>query len=1226
MAGQHDRALGCHRRATRLDPQNADGLAVLATVCRRLGRNSEALEAIRAACRLDPQAGAYHGLLGEILRDGGQLIEAEAAFAQAVELEPDELAHVNGLADVRTRLGAMDGARALLEQAVSDGPDAHTCLHLAEVHSLQAESQRAAELAAQALALDPQAPDIVLRSAAILRTAGRAELALQAVQSCLGDHADDARLHHEHGLALESLGQHEAALEAFQNASRLSDQGDIARSLGALAVRAGRPDLAIPALERCLDCAPVSATGDRAAIHHLLGMAHAAAGDPQAAASAYMQASHLSPYQVAYALDAATAASANGDHDSAIGVLEEALIAHGDAAELHAVLGRSFEARGWSGEALAAYSRAVELDPAQAEYHRSRARLLAESAPAEAIDALGRAVAIDPDDAETYHHLGQAYVRLGEYRLAAQQFERATRLSPSPIYRLALAGALTRLGDPNAQAELKALAASQLDDAWLCLELARLQVAGGQLTDAMATYMRAVQLDPEFGEAWRELGLLQLVQADAASAVEALAKAVRIAPDDSHARQALGMALSALGEQDGAQQASEAALSLLAAARDLAEAGPGPSVQAESNRLGPLSADGSVPQSGVPAVGPHTEAHVTPVALAESSTAADLGVDNSVPQATRTDERGDAPSAATEQVPATDRPSAQVGLEADADTASALRLAQSLVVASWPAPLICSPEPLDSESEATASAAIGTVLQAGGSNSARAWELMGLLHGRQGRCDEGIQAVQQALALQPERASVHRTLAWLLCESGRLDDALESLSAARALEEGAPEAHYLIGRAHELLGDLGVAAYAVRSAAALLPDVAPAHAEVGRTLLRLRDAQGAVSAMRRACELEPQTAEYHQALGSALLAAGSSDEAVAAYASAIECASDLPQAQHELAMAFREIGDLASAAEKLECALNLAEGRPGEALWRAELAAIYHGLGNLTAAVHSSGVACQPEPENAAHWLQQACVYLESGQLDEAETAARNALQLDPELAEAHAVLGDVYLARHQAEDAHRAYTRAVALDSGQAGYRFRLGTAARAVGNLDEAMTQFETAARLEPDNAEACVAVGRVFAEEGYHDEAMQILQQAVVSRPDHAGAHLELGRLCAMMGYVDKAEAHLERALDLQADCAPAHVELAALYAADGRFEAAVAAYVRAIEHGAGADIALQAAELYKQLGQFGRAADMIERACQLQPRSAQAYAQLAHARALSLFDRATNGHTDQHEAEQ
>jgi tetratricopeptide (TPR) repeat protein len=79
---RHDDAVDAARRATELQPGDADSHAFYARSLMWAGRCAEAAEAVRTALRLDPQyvEGPYLNLLGRALFVGGRYEEAIETF------------------------------------------------------------------------------------------------------------------------------------------------------------------------------------------------------------------------------------------------------------------------------------------------------------------------------------------------------------------------------------------------------------------------------------------------------------------------------------------------------------------------------------------------------------------------------------------------------------------------------------------------------------------------------------------------------------------------------------------------------------------------------------------------------------------------------------------------------------------------------------------------------------------------------------------------------------------------------------------------------------------------------------------------------------------------------------------------------------------------------------------------------------------------------------------
>ena len=99
---------------------------------------------------------------------------------------------------------------------------------------------------------------------------------------------------------------------------------------------------------------------------------------------------------------------------------------------------------------------------------------------------------------------------------------------------------------------------SALDFARFALALQR----SGDLDGAIANYMRSVELDPRFHEAWYNMGNAYRAKGEHDRAIECYEKALAIKPDSHGSWNNMGVAYSARGEHDRAIECYEKALAI----------------------------------------------------------------------------------------------------------------------------------------------------------------------------------------------------------------------------------------------------------------------------------------------------------------------------------------------------------------------------------------------------------------------------------------------------------------------------------------------------------------------------------------------------------------------------------------------------------------------------------------------------------------------------------------
>lgn len=254
-----------------------------------------------------------------------------------------------------------------------------------------------------------------------------------------------------------------------------------------------------------------------------------------------------------------------GRSQEALAVYSKAVELEPDNPELHGDLGRTLLALEREEAALDAFARAVELAPEEVEYRRQHALALGNAGRhEEALEAFTVAVGLDPSDAEFHVNRGIALRNLGRPEEALDALDAASGLEPEDVsLHERRAQLLLALGNEEKAAEVFARAV-ELDSTRATTQSNLGAVLGnlGRTEEALAAFDRATALDPNEADfhANRGTALQRLERTEEAEA--AYAKALELDPENAVALAGRGSTLARLGRTEEALGALAKAVEL----------------------------------------------------------------------------------------------------------------------------------------------------------------------------------------------------------------------------------------------------------------------------------------------------------------------------------------------------------------------------------------------------------------------------------------------------------------------------------------------------------------------------------------------------------------------------------------------------------------------------------------------------------------------------------------
>jgi len=294
-----------------------------------------------------------------------------------------------------------------------------------------------------------------------------------------------------------------------------------------------------------------------------VGRALLQAGRAKEAAGYLQQAASLKPQDCDTGYLLALAYLRSGNSKAAEATVTSVLATQ-DRADLHALLGEVREAEGQPVDAVKEYQRAAEMDPSEAHLFAWGAELLLHRAYQPATEVFDKGHRLHPSSIRMLVGLGAAAYAQDLNDQAARWLLQASDLDPKDPRPYLFLGKVQEVAKSEPKewvAVFERFATLRPDNAeanyYYAVALEKQRRGEEDYAARDAHLRKAIALDPKFGDAYLELGLLQAEKREYAKAVESLQTAVKLTPlpDEAHLR--LAQVYREMGDTQKARQESE---------------------------------------------------------------------------------------------------------------------------------------------------------------------------------------------------------------------------------------------------------------------------------------------------------------------------------------------------------------------------------------------------------------------------------------------------------------------------------------------------------------------------------------------------------------------------------------------------------------------------------------------------------------------------------------------
>ncbi|MEG4322807.1 MULTISPECIES: tetratricopeptide repeat protein [unclassified Microcoleus] len=512
--------------------------------------------------------------------------------------------------------------------------------------------------------------------------------------------------------------------------------------------------------------------------------------------------------------------------------------------------------------------------------------------------------------------------------------------------------------------------------------------------------------------------------------------------------------------------------------------------------------------------------------------------------------------------------------------------------------------------------------------------------------DSAIAECQRAIEIQPDAVAAYKLWGSILQGRGNLAGAIECYQTSVKINSNDVQAYVNLGSLYAMKQQRTPAIACYQKAIALQPNLAAAYRNLARVWMQDGKQEEANECWYEAFSLEPEkvSPNHHFKLGNILFRQDKITQAIACYQRAIELNPNLNAAYQNLAKALTKQGKLDEAAVCLQkvavlngnCSVSGSKavdtvaaatqvnasqnsGQPAAAVATGDALASSTEVNNpgnnpaksaatlrLSAkAIDSGKPLTVVNSVSTEAYIKQAESYYAQGKFEEAITECKRAIEMKPEEAIAYKILGNATQAMGKVDAARYWYAKALEIDPNFAEIHANLGSIYARHKQWQKSINSYQKALDLKPDLGSAYRNLANVFLQSGHPQVAAEYWYEALSLDINWATGeeHFTLGNTLLELGQLEKAISCYRRAIQLQPSYADAYHNLGEVLSVQEQWEDAIAAYWQAIElkpNYEGSHYSL--GKVWATLDRREDAIACYRRAIELNPSFAQAYQSL------------------------
>jgi superkiller protein 3 len=395
----------------------------------------------------------------------------------------------------------------------------------------------------------------------------------------------------------------------------------------------------------------------------------------------------------------------------------------------------------------------------------------------------------------------------------------------------------------------------------------------------------------------------------------------------------------------------------------------------------------------------------------------------------------------------------------------------------------------------------------------RAYELY-----EDGKVNQAITAIDEALEINPTNISWHFDKALALDTVNRYEDAISEFETALALNTSDLEILNCLAVDYTRVGLYDLAISTFEYIQQLDPNFEPSYCNRIITYTETNQHEMAEQMFYLAQQIKPDCALCYYNIGNSLFVRGQYEKAISCWKRTAQLYPTHPQINYRIAQAYWALGDAVNTKEHF-------------------LLELRKNAGDVDV-ISDFGI-----------------FELEAGNLESAREKFNRILELNPDFAKAYFYLGEIAFNSKDNEKAGLLYRQSLEKDTTLVGPRYRLALCQLAEGKKSPALANLIAELQLGPEQPDVFVSMGSIFLDLGELDYATNCMLKAIDINPENAQASYYLGCINLLNGRPEDASLFFAKTLEIENEHLPALKQSAYLDIISGRFETAAEKMKRA-----------------------------------------------------------------------